>query len=407
MEKADIRNNLLHLLELQEKASQSSKEYERLLLDSYKRIIGNFRTVFLFGGGTDGAMAYDFLSDIIRDKEVYFIDNDIEKHGKKLYKGIYCYGPEKMYGCDQENTIVLITTTKYAYDVQKEFLGDRPYSKPTQYQTEDKLGMTYIDGEFIWRLYTYLGRACYWLDREKLLHVFDWLDDDKSAQLFYRIILNRLSGNRWIRDMMTGAQYFPEEIKSRFTGDEVFLDCGAACGDSIEAFRNQTADCYKAIYSFEMDDENYKSLLNNPQAQGSRINCIHAGVSDCNRRIAYRKDQDICPSYVLEGTFNRDKEIILGEVELKSIDSMVADGTIREKVTFVKMDIEGAEMDALRGMEKLMKRDRPKLAICIYHKLEDIWELPTYIKSIVPEYTFIIRHHSHLHAETVLYAYIE
>lgn len=71
------------------------------------------------------------------------------------------------------------------------------------------------------------------------------------------------------------------------------------------------------------------------------------------------------------------------------------------------MDIEGAEMDALRGMEKLMKRDRPKLAICVYHKPEDFWEIPLYIKSVVPEYTFILRHHSHDASETVLYAYIE
>ena len=81
-------------------------------------------------------------------------------------------------------------------------------------------------------------------------------------------------------------------------------------------------------------------------------------------------------------------------------------GRIKEKVTYVKMDIEGAELDALHGMEKMIKSDKPKLAISIYHKPEDLWEIPLYIYKLVPEYKFILRHHHHRIHETILYAYL-
>ena len=80
------------------------------------------------------------------------------------------------------------------------------------------------------------------------------------------------------------------------------------------------------------------------------------------------------------------------------------DSCIRGKVTFIKMDIEGAELEALKGAKQLIMKYRPKLAICIYHKREDMWEIPYFIKNLVPEYKLYIRHYSNYEYETVLYA---
>ncbi len=68
------------------------------------------------------------------------------------------------------------------------------------------------------------------------------------------------------------------------------------------------------------------------------------------------------------------------------------------------MDIEGAELNALYGMEQTIKRCKPKLAICIYHKFEDLWELPLYIRKLVPEYKLYIRNYTTYLDEIVLYA---
>ena len=64
----------------------------------------------------------------------------------------------------------------------------------------------------------------------------------------------------------------------------------------------------------------------------------------------------------------------------------------------------GAEMNSLMGAKKQIQQNRPKLAICIYHRLQDLWEIPMYIKSLVPEYKFYVRHHTTSIGDTVLYA---
>lgn len=74
------------------------------------------------------------------------------------------------------------------------------------------------------------------------------------------------------------------------------------------------------------------------------------------------------------------------------------------KVTFVKMDIEGAEMNALEGMKSIIMEQKPKLAICIYHLYDDLWNIPKYIHELVPEYKLYMRHYSKINEETVIYA---
>lgn len=71
------------------------------------------------------------------------------------------------------------------------------------------------------------------------------------------------------------------------------------------------------------------------------------------------------------------------------------------------MDIEGSELEALKGAVKTIQRDKPRLAICLYHKPEDIVEIPRLIKNLVPEYKLYIRHYIPYHFDTVLYAVID
>ena len=89
-------------------------------------------------------------------------------------------------------------------------------------------------------------------------------------------------------------------------------------------------------------------------------------------------------------------------IETVSLDEYFENG--KEPVTFIKMDIEGAELNALKGAERTIKKYKPKLAICIYHKPEDIWEIPSLLLDFVPDYKFYIRHYFFSNFDTILYA---
>ena len=73
----------------------------------------------------------------------------------------------------------------------------------------------------------------------------------------------------------------------------------------------------------------------------------------------------------------------------------------------IKADVEGSELALLQGAQEIIRRDRPNLAISLYHKLTDYFELPLYIKSLVPEYHLRICHHATNFTETVVYAYVD
>lgn len=99
------------------------------------------------------------------------------------------------------------------------------------------------------------------------------------------------------------------------------------------------------------------------------------------------------------GAVSSDGDIL---IEVDCIDNILS---CDEKVTYIKMDIEGSELNALKGAEQHIVRDKPRLGICIYHKQEDLVKIPQYIKSLHPHYQFYVRPHSTMPTELVLYCF--
>lgn len=87
-------------------------------------------------------------------------------------------------------------------------------------------------------------------------------------------------------------------------------------------------------------------------------------------------------------------------IQTVPLDSLTGD----IEVGFIKLDVEGAEMDVLQGAQKTIKRDKPFLALCVYHRRGDVLTMMRYINSLVPEYQFWLRHYGPMGIETVLYA---
>jgi hypothetical protein len=90
-------------------------------------------------------------------------------------------------------------------------------------------------------------------------------------------------------------------------------------------------------------------------------------------------------------------------VNTETIDNFVQKNKIA-KIDFIKLDIEGAEYECLLGASNTIKKFKPKLAICLYHKDSDFWKLPILIKNLVSDYKVFVEHHHVNQEETVLYA---
>ena len=176
--------------------------------------------------------------------------------------------------------------------------------------------------------------------------------------------------------------------------DEVIVDAGAYdCATALK-FLEWGKGKVKHVYSFEFDPENAAKCEAAIKPYADKITLVKKGTWD--------KDEVIHID-ATGGTGSSVRSIGSTAVHLTSIDNVVRD----ERVTFIKMDIEGAELKSLIGAHNTIIKNHPRLAICIYHKPEDLYEIPGYILSLVPEYKFVLRHYSSCNHETVLYAYCE
>jgi len=189
-------------------------------------------------------------------------------------------------------------------------------------------------------------------------------------------------------------QYFGNDFL-RPLPDEVYVDAGCYDGYTIKRFSKFCEGRYKKIYGLE------------PVAEHFDITCRcveKLGLKDVKiiNKAAWSEEA------VLHLTLNGEGSNITSDgdssIKATTIDAEVGD----DAVSFIKMDVEGAELAALKGAERTIVKNKPRLAVCVYHRPEDILTIPAYIHNLVPEYKFYLRHHDcdQRYLETVLYAVV-
>ena len=221
---------------------------------------------------------------------------------------------------------------------------------------------------------------------EKLVSI---LEDEKSKKVLDSIINYRLIGDPMIlNEVVEWELYGPEEIFN-YGDDETYVDAGTFDGDSIKLFINRVKK-YNKVYGFEPDPGTFKKLKNNFN-NNNKVFPINAGLFNKKTKLLFN-DEGSRASIISE--FGNK------EVDLVSLDEFL-DG---EKVTYIKMNIEGAESMALEGAKETLSKYKPKLAISLYHYANDPWKIPFEIKNINPNYKFYIRQHDGGIIESVLFA---
>ncbi len=213
------------------------------------------------------------------------------------------------------------------------------------------------------------------------------LTDVLSKQTLEGFVAFKRTGDiTYVMPVIERNQYFPENIINLAT-DEVFIDCGAYVGDTIAEFVKRTGGHYEQIIAFEPDSQNLKCLRENT-ANVIKLKIVESAAHLGKGILYFNAGND---------EFSR-----IGGPHAVAADSVdnVLDGS---RCSYIKADIEGSEMEMLKGAVATVKRYQPKLAISVYHKRDDLVTIPSYIKKCNPAYRLALRMHS-LYADLVLYA---
>lgn len=239
------------------------------------------------------------------------------------------------------------------------------------------------------------------MDLLKNVEHYDWLytrlEDESSRRIFNSLMAYRLYPSPEFLKIAYDAehpQYFDKDIVA-CDEQEVFVDCGGYTGDTVESYIRQF-EAYKKIYVYEPSPENAAVCRRN-LSKYKRITISQSGVGE--------KDSSLIMHGSGSSSSFADQHAAGESVDSDRVHVVSLDKDIHEKITFLKMDIEGFEIPALLGAKQHIREDFPKLAVCTYHIISDMWEIPRLIDTIRPGYRFFLRHYEpSQNWETVIYA---
>lgn len=219
-------------------------------------------------------------------------------------------------------------------------------------------------------------------NEEKFDFVYSRLADEESRRVYLSILNYKISGKiQYLLDTFCDKEEVYRSIL-KLTQNETIVDMGAYDGDTIREFLSFTDGKYDRIYALEPDAKNYKKLLANTQGMEN--------VFLYNVGAWHKKD-----TLIFDKKAGRNSKLSSKGVAVSVTD---IDSLIDSPVTMLKMDIEGSELHALEGAEKTIRKYRPKLYVCAYHRNEDLFSLPEKILDIYDGYKIYFRHSRYIPA---------
>lgn len=221
---------------------------------------------------------------------------------------------------------------------------------------------------------------------EDYLWLYERLEDYRSRFLLLAILKNSFQfdfeGLGLAKEVLY-KDYFDLDLV-QCTSEEVVVDLGAFIGDTVLDYISvYGSDCYKSIYCYEISDENFEKMEKN-LASYNNIHCRKKGAGSSH-----------CTMSIQTNAVNTSANTLSANIEegASIVDIVPIDDDITEPVTLIKMDIEGAEQDALKGCIKHIQATHPKLLLSVYHNNEDLWKIPRMVEEICPGYQFYLRYH--------------
>ncbi|MCA9471194.1 MAG: FkbM family methyltransferase [Nitrospirales bacterium] len=226
--------------------------------------------------------------------------------------------------------------------------------------------------------------------RERYLALRNCFFDERSFDVLDAIIGYRLTLDPEILAPIIEWDLYAPSHLIEYGDEEVYVDGGSYDGDTIRLFLDRVQGKCARVIAFEPDRGTYDRLKAN-FSDNAKVETVNAGLHRCAGTLRFDN----------AGT----RGSIFSDVGQFEIPVVGLDETLNgDRVTFLKMNIEGSECEALRGAQESIRRWRPKLAISVYHNPFDLWQIPEEIRNIHAGYKFYLRQHDGGIIETVLYA---
>ena len=225
---------------------------------------------------------------------------------------------------------------------------------------------------------------------DKIQAVYDMLEDDISRKTFADVINFKISGKiKYLNDCTSDRNEVYEKLIP-LSENEIFVDMGAYNGDTTEEFIEACGGNYRHIYAFEPNPKNFRRI-SKKFPDNDKITLFNAAAGSKAGTIKISANEGRMAHTSSEG-------------KTVEIPVLLADEAVTEQATVIKLDVEGAEYDALLGAKKHISGGA-KILCSLYHRNEDMFELPLLIKKFDPKLKLYIRHHLYIPAwETNLYA---
>ena len=375
--------------------------------------------VVLFGAGSAGQHVFPALQ-LHGVSATCFCDNDASRSGSTCCGIPVISFAELLH--QHKKSVIFIASNRYAQEIAQQLLADGFCS--SQIRSLDPAQLFY----YVRFPHYHTGKEELVENQEAIAKAYELFSDEKSKEIFISRLALYAGGADYssfvkfisrYSDALHGVEHSGESAATtenflyfnndliRLSKGEVLIDGGAFTGDSaVEFIRRCRAlnIAYDHIYCFEPDASNYHRLTENLSTHAN-ITCLNLGLWSRATTLSFLSSGHIQSFAARVIRDSGDTEVVdpqMGDVQIRtaSIDELLS-GRV---VTFIKMDIEGAEMEALEGCAETIRAHRPKLVISAYHRRSDIYQIPILINDILPGYKFYLRHLSDCYYDTVLFA---
>jgi FkbM family methyltransferase len=353
---------------------------------AFDETVSGRRRVVIFGAGRLGHSVLQGLSGTDLEP-VAFADNDPGKWGTNT-DGLPVLSPQDAASKHSQDAAFVVAVwhpssspLMSALLEQLRILGCRAAAFPLLCWRHSGTFLPY----FFWDLPDNLLQQ-----GDNIAAAFELLHDDPSRQSFAAQLQLRLRADfNCIGAPFPGDQYFPGLFS--LTADECFVDCGSYTGDTIQSFISQTDNCFRKVIAFEADSAVTPRLQTFVRGVGSRA-VLHNVAVGAHNGVVHFAGNGIGGGCVTAASGT--------EVPCVRLDDALA----VEHASFIKMDIEGAELQALEGARGVIRRDRPVLAICGYHKPDHLWGVLLSLNNLAPDSELFLRSHRADGLDSVCYA---